>query len=49
MSKGTGCILSEIKERVFLKVNLTQLEIIEVKYLTKVSTRRADMCYTETR
>ena len=35
------------KEKSILKVKLTQLEIIEVKYLAKVSRRRAEVYYTE--
>ena len=38
-------ILNEEKNT--LKVKLTQLEIIEVKYLAKASTRRAEVYYTE--
>ena len=49
MSKGTGCIFSLIKKISYLKVKSTQLEIIEVKYLIKVSIRRAEVGYTETR
>ena len=35
------------KEKGILKVKLTQLEIIEVKYLGKASTRIAEVYYTE--
>ena len=35
------------KEKNILKVKLTQLEIIEAKYLAKTSTRRAEVYYTE--
>ena len=35
------------KGKSILKVKLTQLEIIEVKYLVKTSTRRAEVYYTE--
>ena len=47
MLEGTGCILSWIKKRVYLKDKLTQLDIIEVKHLIKVSARRAEMGHTE--
>ena len=40
-------MLSSIKERVFLKVKSTQLEIIEVKYLGKASRRCAEMVFIE--
>ena len=48
MSKGLGYIILN-KEKNILNVMLTQLEIIEVKYLAKASTRRAEVYYIETK